>query len=39
VWDHHPTADELLDARIARGWVATPTRDLFQVADDLDRKR
>jgi hypothetical protein len=24
-WDHRPTADELLDARIARGWTATPT--------------
>jgi len=25
VWDHRPTAAELLDDRIARGWVATPT--------------
>jgi hypothetical protein len=25
VWDHRPTADELLDARIARGWTPTPT--------------
>jgi hypothetical protein len=26
VWDHHPTARELLDARIAEGWAPTPTR-------------
>ncbi|HET9988278.1 MAG TPA: hypothetical protein VFQ65_07155 [Kofleriaceae bacterium] len=25
VWDHRPTAHEALDARVARGWVATPT--------------
>ena len=25
VWDHLPTADELLDARIARGWEPTAT--------------
>jgi hypothetical protein len=25
VWDHRPTADELLDDRLARGWCATPT--------------
>jgi hypothetical protein len=25
VWDHRPTADELLDDRLARGWRATPT--------------
>jgi hypothetical protein len=25
VWDHRPTADELLDDRLARGWIATPT--------------
>jgi hypothetical protein len=25
VWDHLPTADELLDARFARGWEPTPT--------------
>jgi hypothetical protein len=25
VWDHRPTADELLDDRLARGWAATPT--------------
>ena len=25
VWDRRPTADELLDDRVARGWVATPT--------------
>jgi hypothetical protein len=24
-WDHRPTADELLDARLARGWHPTPT--------------
>ncbi|MDP1918077.1 MAG: hypothetical protein Q8L14_17665 [Myxococcales bacterium] len=29
VWDHQPTADELLEARLARGWepVATSTVD------------
>jgi hypothetical protein len=25
VWDHSPSADELLDARVARGWTPTPT--------------
>jgi hypothetical protein len=25
VWDHQPTADELLDARVASGWTPTPT--------------
>jgi hypothetical protein len=25
VWDHLPTARELLDARLARGWEPTPT--------------
>ncbi|HUH01651.1 MAG TPA: hypothetical protein VML75_06625 [Kofleriaceae bacterium] len=25
MWDHSPTADELLDARLARGWQPTPT--------------
>lgn len=25
VWDHRPTPDELLDARLARGWVPVPT--------------
>jgi hypothetical protein len=25
VWDHRPSADELLDARLARGWQPTPT--------------
>jgi hypothetical protein len=25
VWDHQPTADEMLDARLAAGWVPTPT--------------
>ena len=29
IWDHRPTADELLAARLARGWqpTATDTRD------------
>lgn len=25
VWDHRPTAQELLDARVAAGWQPTPT--------------
>jgi hypothetical protein len=25
VWNHHPTADELLAARLARGWAPTAT--------------
>jgi hypothetical protein len=25
VWDHRPTADELLDDRLAAGWLPTPT--------------
>jgi hypothetical protein len=25
VWDHQPSADELLDARVAAGWIPTPT--------------
>jgi hypothetical protein len=25
IWDHAPTADELLGARRARGWQPTPT--------------
>jgi hypothetical protein len=25
VWDHRPTADELLETRVARGWTPTPT--------------
>jgi hypothetical protein len=25
VWDHRPTADELLATRIAAGWSPTPT--------------
>ena len=25
VWDHVPEADELLAARLARGWEPTPT--------------
>ncbi|HVK72967.1 MAG TPA: hypothetical protein VM734_06585 [Kofleriaceae bacterium] len=25
MWDHRPTADELLAARIAAGWTPTPT--------------
>ncbi|MGC8638981.1 MAG: hypothetical protein ACP5XB_03775 [Isosphaeraceae bacterium] len=29
VWDHRPTADELLEARLQRGWspTVTPTVD------------
>jgi hypothetical protein len=29
VWDHRPSADELLEARVAAGWrpTATDTRD------------
>ncbi|MBK8257443.1 MAG: hypothetical protein IPK82_32845 [Polyangiaceae bacterium] len=25
MWDHKPTADELLDARVKRGWEPTAT--------------
>jgi hypothetical protein len=25
VWDHRPSADELLDDRVQHDWVATPT--------------
>jgi len=25
VWDHRPSADELLAARVAAGWRPTPT--------------
>ena len=25
MWDHKPTADELLDRRVARGWEPTPS--------------
>jgi len=25
VWDHRPTADELLADRVGRGWEPTPT--------------
>ncbi|MGE0352701.1 MAG: hypothetical protein AB7I33_04715 [Gemmatimonadales bacterium] len=25
VWDHHPSAAELLEARRAAGWAPTPT--------------
>ena len=25
MWDHQPSADELLDARIAAGWTPTAT--------------
>jgi hypothetical protein len=25
VWDHRPTADELLEARLARGWSPSAT--------------
>jgi hypothetical protein len=33
VWDHRPSADELLDARLGRGWqpTATATRDGPQI--------
>jgi hypothetical protein len=33
VWDHRPTAEELLAARLAAGWTPTPTatRDGDQV--------
>jgi hypothetical protein len=25
VWDHYPSADELLDARLRTGWTPTPS--------------
>ena len=25
IWDHRPTADELLDFRFGAGWTPTPT--------------
>ncbi|HEX8495222.1 MAG TPA: hypothetical protein VF658_20595 [Pyrinomonadaceae bacterium] len=25
VWDHYPTADELLGARLESGWTPTPS--------------
>ena len=25
MWDHRPSADELLDARVRAGWTPTPT--------------
>ncbi|MFO0590145.1 MAG: hypothetical protein U0441_21565 [Polyangiaceae bacterium] len=25
VWDHKPSAEEILSARVARGWQPTPT--------------
>ena len=25
IWNHRPSADALLTARLARGWEATPT--------------
>jgi hypothetical protein len=25
IWDHHPSARELLDRRLERGWRPTPT--------------
>lgn len=25
IWDHPPSADQLLDARLASGWRPTPT--------------
>jgi len=33
VWDHEPTADELLDARVAQGW--TPTASELQSGDAI----
>ncbi|GAC1334780.1 MAG: hypothetical protein NVSMB14_01970 [Isosphaeraceae bacterium] len=32
VWDHAPSADELLEARLARGWTPTSTS---TVDDDV----
>jgi hypothetical protein len=26
VWDHKPTADELLERRLKEGWTSTPSR-------------
>jgi hypothetical protein len=26
VWEHYPSADELLQDRLAQGWKPTPTR-------------
>ncbi|HEY7544351.1 MAG TPA: hypothetical protein VID27_05695 [Blastocatellia bacterium] len=26
MWDHTPSADELLEARLAEGWTPTPSR-------------
>jgi hypothetical protein len=26
VWDHQPSADELLDTRLSNGWKPTPSR-------------
>ena len=26
IWDDRPSADELLDRRLAEGWTLTPTR-------------
>jgi hypothetical protein len=31
VWDHAPSASELLDTRLARGW--TPTASALQAGD------
>ncbi|HEX8921459.1 MAG TPA: hypothetical protein VF766_08265 [Pyrinomonadaceae bacterium] len=25
VWNHHPNADELLEARLSAGWTPTPS--------------
>jgi len=33
VWDHTPTPDELLDARIARGW--RPTASALQSGEAI----
>ncbi|MBA2339089.1 MAG: hypothetical protein H0V88_01730 [Pyrinomonadaceae bacterium] len=33
VWDHQPDADELLQARLARGW--TPTASMLKAGDRI----
>jgi len=33
VWDHHPSADEMLQARIKEGWKPTPS--LLQEGDKV----
>ncbi|HUF05497.1 MAG TPA: hypothetical protein VMM38_15160 [Aridibacter sp.] len=34
VWDHIPTSDELLEARLGRGWKPTASR--FKEGDRVD---